>query len=37
MSYNNYQIEQYNKIIHEILDLNIICELKENLIKKKEK
>ncbi|EDT84496.1 hypothetical protein EXN65_05990 [Clostridium botulinum] len=37
MSYNNYQIEQYNKIIHEILDLNIICELKENLIKKERK
>ncbi|AUM93842.1 TPA: hypothetical protein LA742_002268 [Clostridium botulinum] len=34
MSYNNCQIEQYNKIIHEILDLNITCELKENLRKK---
>ncbi|KIS21678.1 hypothetical protein [Clostridium botulinum] len=34
MSYNNCQIEQYNKIMHEILDLNITCELKENLLKK---
>ncbi|KEI95133.1 hypothetical protein N496_19475 (plasmid) [Clostridium botulinum A2B3 87] len=33
MSYNNCQIEQYNKIMHEILDLNITCELKENLLK----
>ncbi|NFE18472.1 hypothetical protein FC751_04920 [Clostridium botulinum] len=34
MSYNNCKIEQYNKIMHEILDLNITCELKENLRKK---
>ncbi len=36
MNYNNCQIEQYNKIMHEILDLNITCETKRKF-KKKEK
>ncbi|KOY65485.1 hypothetical protein [Clostridium sporogenes] len=34
MNYNNYQIAQYNQIMHEILDLNITCELRENLRKR---
>ncbi|APR02598.1 hypothetical protein CLQ_13873 (plasmid) [Clostridium botulinum Af84] len=34
MNYNNYQIAQYNQIMHDILDLNITCELRENLRKR---